>query len=209
MVGGLIGVAMLAAYVVYVVVLTPPVPDLQKAPAQEVVAYIANQRGLGTRPQIEQQRFLERWRDLLLQDAKKKEELRACFQSIDEDLRKEFSSEIFKHFKRSFLDDARAYASLPQAGRYAFLQERVGEYRQRAVFLKDVAVGFTKEFRGGEDDVREWVMQHTTAEERAMGEPYVEALKKIEVQIHRERRAADSAPASAAVSDPAQPPGSP
>ncbi|HVP09974.1 MAG TPA: hypothetical protein VMV94_02175 [Phycisphaerae bacterium] len=195
--GGLIGLAVLIAYVVYEFAMTPKPPDLQKSPPAEIVAYIANPRGLDKQPQVEQQRFLERWRDLLLQDTKKKDELTACFETLDDELRQAFSAEIFKHFKRNFLDDAKAYTKLAQEERYAFLQDRATEYRNRAMFLKDVAKGFGKQFKGTEDDLRAWIMEHTTAEERAIGEPYVEALKKIEEQAHKERHRSVSAPAAA------------
>jgi hypothetical protein len=197
-VGGLVGLTFLVAFVVYEFVLTPAAPDLQKSPPTDVVAYIANPRGLGRLPQIEQQRFLERWRDLIMQDARKKDELKVCFENMDDDLRQNFSAEIFKHFKRFFLDDAKAYARLSQDDRNVFLRDRAVEYRNRALFVKDVARGFGKQFKGTEDDLRGWIMEHTTAEERAVGEPYVEALKRAEEQVHKEkRRAPAGAPSTA------------
>jgi hypothetical protein len=195
--GGLIGLALLSAYVVYEYAMTPKTPDLQRSPAGDVVVFIANSRGLGKMPQVEQQRFLERWRDLVMQDAKKKEELKACFETLDESLRQEFSAELFKHIKRNFLDDAKAYARLQEGQRFAFLHDRIGQYRDRALFVKDVGRGFSKQFKGTEEDLRGWVMEHTTAEERAIGEPYVEALKRAEEQARKERQRAAASPESA------------
>jgi hypothetical protein len=197
MAGGLIGLALLIAYVGYQYAMTPSAPDLQKSPPAEVIAYIANSRGLDKLAQVEQQRFLERWRDMVMQDAKKKDELRACFETLDEDVRQSFSEGMFKHFKRNFLDDAKAYARLPQEERYAFLHDRIGQYRERAMFVKDVARGFSKQFKGTEEDLRGWVMEHTTAEERAIGEPYVEALKRAEELVRKEKRRAAPAATSA------------
>ena len=188
LVGGLIGLILLVAYVAYELAMTPSVPDLQKSPAKDVVAYIASPRGLDKQPQVEQQRFLERWRDLVTQDPKKKDELKACFESIDDELRQGFSAEIFKHFKRNFLDDARAYGRLAMDERNAFLRDRIGQYRDRALFVKDVARGFSKQFKGTEEDLRGWIMEHTTPEERTIGEPYVDALKKAEEQVRKENR---------------------
>jgi hypothetical protein len=196
MAGGLIGLALLIGYIAYEYVLTPSAPDLQKCTAAEVITYIGSPRGLAKLPQVQQQRFLERWRDLVTQDAKKKEELKACFEGMDEDARKDFSAELFKHIKRSFLDDAKGYARLAQEERYAFLRDRIDQYRERALFVKDVAAGFSRQFKGTEDDMRGWIMEHTTAEERAIGEPYVEALKRAEEQVHKEKRRAGAPAAS-------------
>ena len=194
--GGVIGLALLVGYVAYEYAMTPSTPDLQKSPAAAVIAYIASPRGLAKVPQVEQQRFLERWRDFIMQDSKKKEELKTCFETLDEDARQEFSAELFKHIKRSFLDDAKGYARLAQEERYAYLRDRIGQYRDRALFVKDVAAGFGRQFKGTEEDMRGWIMEHTTAEERAIGEPYVEALKKAEEQVHKEKKRAGAAAAS-------------
>jgi hypothetical protein len=187
-IGAVAGLALLLVYLGYEYGMTPMVPDVQKATAAEVVAYISDSRGLSRQPQVEQQRFLERWRDLIMSDAAKKEELRTCFEKMDDLLRKDFSAEMFKHFKRSFLDDAKMYAAMPRESKSAFLRDKATQYRDRAVFLKDVAVGFGKQFKGTEDDMREWIMENTTAEERALGEPYAEALKKADEQIRKEQR---------------------
>jgi hypothetical protein len=125
-----------------------------------------------------------------MKDAKRKKELKTSFETLDKNVRKDFSAELFKHIKRSFLDDARGYARLAQEERYAFLRDRIDQYSERALFVKDVAAGFSKQFKGTEEDLRGWIMEHTTAEERAIGEPYVEALKRAEEQVHQEKNRA-------------------
>jgi hypothetical protein len=200
-VGGLTGLALLIAYVAYEYAMTPAAPDIQKSPARDVITYIASPRGLSGLPQVEQQRFLERWRDVVTQDTRKKEELKACFENMDDQLRQDFSTEIFKHFKRNFLDDAKAFGRLPQQDRNAFLRDRIAQYRERALFVKDVARGFSRQFKGSEEDLRGWVMEHTSPEERSIGEPYVEALKKAEDQVRKETRK----PVAATTSSPASP----
>jgi hypothetical protein len=193
-IGGLAGLLLLAVYVVYEVLMTPAMPNLQTAAAQEVVSYIADRRGLTTLAQVEQQQFLQRWAEMLTQDAQKKEELRSFFEKIDDGLRKSFATEIFGNLKTAFLNDAKAYTTLPADGKFAYLRDKCGQYQQRAAFVKEVAVGFSRQFKGTEDDLREWLMEHTTAEERAVGEPYIEALKKVEEQLRKEQRTAGSAP---------------
>jgi len=194
-IGAIVGLILLLVYIGYEYGMTPMAPEVQKATAAEVVAYIADPRGLGRQPQVEQQRFLERWRDLIMKDAARKEELKTYFQGMDEALRKNFSAEMFRHFKQAFLDDAKMYAALPRESKSAFLREKTTQYDQRAVFLKDVAIGFSRQFTGTEDDVRAWIMENTTAEERAIGEPYADAIKKAADQMRKERRGAP--PASA------------
>lgn len=187
--GGVVGLTLLAAYVAYVMAETPSVPDLMTAPAAEVVAFVASERGLAKQPQIEQKRFLERWRDVVAQDAERKEDLRACFEGLDDAQRKAFSAELFRHLKRAFMDDAKCYLRLPQDDRFDFLRQRLDEYSRGTVFAKEVAIGFSKQFRGTEDDLRRWVMENTTPEERAIGEPYFQALEQVQEQISKTQRA--------------------
>ncbi|MFH1420282.1 MAG: hypothetical protein ABII12_18570 [Planctomycetota bacterium] len=186
--GGAVGVVLLIACVIYVVAGTPERPDLQTASASQIVAYIADDRGLAQLAQIEQQAFLEQWEKVVSENAAKKADLRACFENIGDDERKEFSDAMFKHIKRSFLLDAKRFHRLPADETFAFLRERTDTYRQRALFIKDVAVGFKKQFTGSEDDLRKWVMEHTTAEDRTIGEPYYQALERVKDQIAREQR---------------------
>ncbi len=199
-VGGVIGLTLLVAYVAYVIAETPAVPDLMTAPAAEVVAFVANERGLAKQPQIEQKRFLERWREVVTQDAKRKEELRVSFEGLDDAQRKAFSAELFQHLKRAFMDDAKCYLRMPQDDRFDFLKQRLDEYNRGTVFAKEVAIGFSKQFRGTEDDLRRWVMENTTPEERAIGEPYFQALEQVQEQIRKAERPVrpTSAPASRA-----------
>lgn len=193
--GGIGGLALLVAYFAYEFVMTPAPPDARTAPSAEVVAYIADARGLSKLSQIEEQRFLHQWRDLLLEDSAKKEELKECFVDLDDHRRRAFSEAIFKHFKRSFLDDARRFGQLSKEERYEYLHGRVAQYRQQAGFVKDVAVGFSKQFSGRQDDLQKWIMEHTSAEDRAIGEPYLEALKRVREQIRKQQPAAASSPA--------------
>jgi hypothetical protein len=197
--GGVVGLALLIAYVAYAVIQTPPVPDLDSAPPLDVVSYIANPRGLAKQPDIEQQRFLEQWEDVVMRDPQRKEALRACFEGIDDETRERFSDAFFDNVKRAFLEDAKRFNRLPVEERYAFLSERTGAYRERVLFLKDVAAGFKKQLPRTQDEGMQWLMKHTTAEERDVGTPYAEALKRIQEQLKKEGRAPEaqaSAPTS-------------
>jgi hypothetical protein len=195
LVGGIGGLALLTAYLAYEFAMTPARPDPRTAQAAEVVTYIADARGLPRLSQIEEQRFLQQWRDVLLQEPRNKEELKLCLADLGDQQRKSFSEAIFKHFKRAFLDDAGRYGQTPKDLKYEYLETKVAQYRQQAVFLKDVAMGFSKQFSGRQDDLQKWIMEHTSAEERAVGEPYLEALKRVREQIRKQQPAAASSPA--------------
>ncbi|MBN2563746.1 MAG: hypothetical protein JXQ75_22745 [Phycisphaerae bacterium] len=189
LIGGIAGLVLLFGYIGYNFAMTPPQPDLQTAKAAEVVAYIADERGLAKLPQINQQQFLIRWRDLVMREPQKKEELKECFLSLNDDQRKAFSDAVFKHVKRTFLDDAQQYRQTLKDTRHEFLRKKIAEYHEQAVFMKDVAVGFKKQVSGTQEDMQKWVMEHTSPEERALGEPYVDALKRVREQIKKEERA--------------------
>jgi hypothetical protein len=186
-IGGVIGLALLLGYIAYTFAMTPARPDLPKAQPTEVIAYISNERGLPKLTQIEQQKFLERWGDLLREDAKRREDLRACLENLTDDQRKAFSEAMFTHFKRAFLDDARQYAHLKPEQQYDFLKKRIVDGRQQLLLLKEVTAGIKNPFAGNQDEFQNWLLQHTTPEERTIGEPYYNALKHVRPQVDKER----------------------
>ncbi len=194
-IGGIAGLALLVGYFAYRSATTPPRPDLREAGAAEIVAYVSHERGLPKIPRIEGLQFFQEWRYVLAELPSKQEELRTCLADLPDDRRKAFSQAIFKHFKRTFLGDARQYQQTAQDQRFAFLEKKVAEYRDQATLVKDVASGFQRQFSGGQDDLQKWIMDHTTAEERALGEPYIDAIKRVREQVRKQQRPAASAPA--------------
>ena len=193
LIGGIAGAGILIGYVVYYFAMIPPTPDLKTAPPAEVVAYVGNERGLDRLPQIEQQNFMLRWRDVLLEDAGKKDALRACLETLPDEPRKAFSEAIFKHLKRAFLDDAKLFSQTPKEQQYAFLQKRIIEGREQILFIKDVTIGLKNTLPGSQDEFQKWLLEHTTPEERAWGEPYYNALKRVRVQVEKEERTSQPA----------------
>jgi hypothetical protein len=189
-IGGLLGLFIIAGYFVRDAAITPAKPDPRTAQAAEVVAYVSNERGLAKLAQIQQQEFLQQWRDALLQDVEKKSELKTCLGGLKDDERKAFTEAMFQHFKKAFLDDAKAFSKLAENERYAFLKARILEGRERVIFMKDVTAGLASSFTGSQDDLQKWVIEHTTTEERTIGEPYVNALKHASTTIDKDRRKA-------------------
>lgn len=194
-VGGLTGLIALTGWIGYVIAVTPEMPVISNATASEVVAYISDERGLGKLAEIEQARFLDRWKEHV-----KKEEnriqLRECLDRLDDTERKQFVESISRHLKRSFMEDAEAFARLSDpAGKHAFLRERIAEYHNRTLFIKDVAKAFRSEFRG-QEQIEAWILKHTTPKEQVVGERYVEALKRVDQQLKKEGRADEANPPS-------------
>lgn len=186
--GGIVGLTLLLGYVAYNFAMTPGRPDVQSAPPTAVVAYVSSERGLGGLPQIEQRRFLERWGELLRADAKRREALRACLENLTDEDRRAFTDAMFKHFKRTFLDDARQYGRLPKDQQYDFLKKRIIAGSEQVLLLKDVTTGLKSPFAGNQDEFQNWLMEHTTPEERAVGEPYFNALKRVRLQVEKQDR---------------------
>lgn len=185
-IGGAAGLLLLVGYIAYESVATPGRPDVRTAGAAEIVAYIANDRGLSKLAQIQQREFLQQWRDTLTQDAGKKDDLRACLETLDEDLRKAFTDSMFKHFKKTFLDDAKQFNQLAENQKYGFLKSRIIEGREQIVLLKGITAGLKGQYTGSQDDFQKWLIEHTTPEERALGEPFYNALKRIRPQVDKD-----------------------
>jgi len=62
------------------------------------------------------------------------------------------------------------------------------EGRDQALQFKDIALALKTSGGQRTDDIQQWVMENTTAEERVIGEPFVDALKRVREQIKKEER---------------------
>ncbi len=190
--GAAIGLILIVGWFGYDRAMTPTKPVIASAKAAEVVAYISDERGLAVLPQIEQEQFLEQWKDHVAQEGPKLQ-LKACFDELSDDQRKQFTDAFFRHAKRSFLNDARRYSQLATPEEKGeFLRDRLADYEKQALFTRDVAGSFRSDFGQRPDDIQKWTMEHTTAEERAIGEPYVDALKRVREQVRKEQRVAET-----------------
>ena len=131
MAGGIAGVVILVAYLGYTVAVTPSKPDFRDSPPQEIIAFVASERGLGGLTQVEQERFLNQWREVLLEDSEKMRAVKQALSELQSNERKTLVEAFFKHIKRGYLDDARRYKNLDQDKQYAFLAEKVREYLKK------------------------------------------------------------------------------
>lgn len=192
LIGGAVGLALAGGWFGYDMAMTPAQPVVSSAGSQEVVAYVINSRGLEKLTDIEQEQFLHRWTDHLSKSANK-DELKKTLADLSDGERKAFTDVIFKQLKRAFLDEARRFAALTtQAEKSEFCRKRVEEFAAQQTFMKDLAVVFKSDFPGP-DKFQEWVLTHTSPSERQLGEPYVEALKRVATQLKKEARAATTA----------------
>jgi len=202
MIGGLVGmVAVLGiiGYVAFGIFVTPGKPTLATASQKEVLSYITNSRGLGKLPRVEQEKFMLAWKQSLMADDAKKKDLKNCFDGMSDAERAEFTDAIFDHIRRSFVDDASIYARTPSNERYKFLRDKFKEYSGEALFVKDVGDSFKGAigFNWSTDEQQKWVIEHTTPQERAICEPYIQALQDMKIMIRKEEgRNAESQPAS-------------
>ncbi|HWL94956.1 MAG TPA: hypothetical protein VNT79_15660 [Phycisphaerae bacterium] len=192
LIGGIVGLGLVVAWFSYDNLMTPARPSVATAGASEVIAYVSNPRGLDRLMDIEQQQFLQQWKDGLTQEARKKE-LKDALASLSDEDRKAFTEVIFKHLKKNFMDEASQYARIQSpAEKSEFCRARVAEASKQSAFLKEIAIIFKSDF-GGPNEFQEWVLRHTTPGERQLGEPYVEALKRVSTQMKRESRATTTA----------------
>jgi len=193
-IGAGLGLAIILIFVGFEISMTPSAPILQKASASEVVAYVANDRGLAKLPDVQQKQFLEEWQKHLTDD-KAREELKTCLKGMGDEQRKGFTNAIARQYKKSFLEDARHFAQLrtPQE-KSEFCRKKLIEGRDQALQLKDIAVVLKTASGQRMDDVQQWVLENTSAEERAIGEPYVDALKRVREQVKKEERATAAKP---------------
>lgn len=195
-VGGVVGLILIVAWFGYDIAMTPARPEIARGNPAEVVAYIADARGLAKLSQIEQEQFLNQWKDYLLQPGHD-EELRQCLETLPDAERKTFAEAIFRQAKRAFVDDAKRYAqqTTPEE-KNKFIRDKLNQYASQAEFTKRVASGFKGNAPKSQDELQKWIIENTTAEERAVGEPYVEALKRVREMVKKEQRGAQAVTAS-------------
>lgn len=191
MVGILAGLAVLVGWVGYVALATPAMPDLQKASAADVVAYVSSPRGLAALPQIQQEQFLQRWREQLADEGARRK-LSEYLSNLPEDQRRPFGEAMFEHIKKVFLDDARRFSQLKAEEKNAFLRKKIVEYRDQVLAMKEVAAGFKGMIGSRPDDAQQYIVEHSTPKERALGEPYADALKRVREQVKKEERVSNA-----------------
>lgn len=186
-IGGAAGLLILAAWVSYVVLTTPDVPVIATAKAAEVLAFVADDRGLSELPQIEQEQFLKRWEAHAAQP-ENKDELLESFERLEDEQRKRITDVMLKHFKRALVADARRFDQLQTpAEKNTFCRRKVAELKTQSQFIKEVVTAFNPDY-GGRDEMNKWIIDHTSAEERELGAAFIAALDRVRKQMKKESR---------------------
>lgn len=187
------GLVLILGWFGYDVAMTPAKPDVATADASEIVAFISDERGLTRLPQIEQEQFLDLWKDRVARPGED-QALRECLEELSDEARKRFADAMVHQVKRSYIDDAQAYAKLTDPmEKDRFLRERIAEYSSQGAFAKKVASSFKGSAPRNQDELNRLILEKTTPEERAIGEPYYDDLKRMREQIRKEERARASA----------------
>ncbi|HUN82091.1 MAG TPA: hypothetical protein VMV81_11360 [Phycisphaerae bacterium] len=196
LIGGIIaGVLLIGGFVAYQVVATPPTPIVQKAAPAEMVEFVANKRGLAKLADIQQKQFFEDWKRKL-EDKQARDDLKAYLKNLDDERREAFVNALAGHFKKNFIDDARKFAQLRTPGeKNEFVRAKLIEGRDQAIQFKDIAISLKTGGGRRTDDIQQWIMDNTTAEERAIGEPFVDAMKRVREQMKKEERGTTTASA--------------
>ncbi len=186
-IGGVVGLMILGVWVSYVALTTPDVPVIETATAEDVLAFIADERGLSALPQIEQEQFLKRWEAHATRPENKKA-LIASFENLEDDHRKRITDVTLKHLKRAFVADARRFAGLQTPSeKNTFCRRRVTELKAQSQFIKEIVAAFNPDF-GGREAMIKWIMDHTSAEERELGIAFRAALDRVLKQMEKESR---------------------
>ena len=170
--------------------LAPVKPNLRTASAAELVAYVADPRGLARLSRFEQGEFLKTWKETTLPDEKRRIDLAESLEALSAEEKKSFVKKMTTHFKRAFLNDAERYGQLRGTDEaFAFIRERHKQFNSDALFFREFAAAFQDQFDTRPDKIQEMILRNTTPEERAIGEPYHAALVRMREQIRKERRA--------------------
>lgn len=191
MLGGLVGlVAVLGilGYFGFHIAMTPVKPAIPTASAAEIVDFVSNSRGLRNLSRVEQQKFLDAWRESLTSNEVKRTELKKHFDGLSDADRQEFTDSVFEPMKRSFVEDAKVYRVTPPASKYQFLRAKAEEYWGHGMLIKDVGTAFKSTFNMGPDEFQKWIIDHVTPEERAVAEPFYHDLQDLAEQKKKEQK---------------------
>jgi len=194
LVGVGVGVALIAAYFGYEFAMTPERPAIASAPQAQIVAYIINPRGMEKLANIEQQQFLDDWRDRLAESPSERESLKSALTALSSDSRKAFIERMLGQFRGIVIADAKQFDQMGTAERNKFVFKKAAEFEGHESFVRDLAAIFGKEGMS-QDKLREWIFENTTPQDRDICIPYIEAMQRVIEQRRKERtRAATAQP---------------
>ena len=77
--------------------LAPPRPNVRTASASELVAYVADPRGLSRLSRFEQEEFLKTWKETTLPDEKRRIDLADSLEALSSENKKAFVKKMTTH----------------------------------------------------------------------------------------------------------------
>lgn len=194
--GVAVGVVLIGGYVTFDWMMTPTMPNVQAATASEVVGYVTNPRGLITLTDIERRRFLDNWNQHIQSDDAARTEMATHLKSLNDGDRKVFVNSMFTQLKDIMVSDAKRFKHLPANEQNDFLFKKTEEFAKQKDFLYELATILQDEIPG-QNQLRDWIFQHTTPEEREIIEPYFTALQRAMESRKRMEKHRDEAAAAA------------
>jgi len=193
LIGACLGAVIAVAYVGYVAydrAATPAKPNLQSASVGEVVAFVANERGLARLPKYEQDQFLVAWKTRYSQDENQRA-LKKYLEGAPEQDRAAVRDVLYRIARRQFFEDARDYTKLKNENGnvYGFLAGKLAAAAAETAWVKGNGDP-TKDLSGvmaaglprNPEDLTKLIVSDTTPEERVLGEQYLNALKNVREQ---------------------------
>lgn len=178
----------LGGYWLYDTLTAPPVPDVKVASAKEIAAFMGHPRGLIRMSRGEQLAFLaDFWPRFNTPETKKQfSDLMAEMAPSEIGRMQEV---IFELAKAQITDDAEQYNRLPEDERLAFIRSRIDKYDAfRANFRGKSSHDMKQGLPVDPDEWSKSVMTRTTAADRALCQPYIEALQNEIERQHKEGR---------------------
>ena len=182
------------AYVLYDLLISPPVPDLTVAEAPEVAAFMAHARGFVRLPAAERRRFfgdmMERYRD-----PSRRRELVAHLDTLSTQERLQLREAVFVVVQDEFFGDLERFRQTPESRRDEFVDESLVRLLGFVVELKgagrdtDLTRGMGQGLPMTPNDINTFVAGRTSAGDLARAQPFVEAIERRIDQLSRSSRA--------------------
>lgn len=167
---------------------SPAAPDVATAEPAVIVEFMGHPKGLARMSRGEQVAFLGSiWPRFTSDDGK--EAFATAFAELPPSAMNRIQECVFDLAKAKILEDAEKYNSLPEEKRQEFIRAQINGYDKfRSNFRGDTVDAMKSGLPMDPDEWSKSLMTRTTAAERALAQPFVEALQnEIEAQSHTGR----------------------
>jgi hypothetical protein len=181
-------------YVLYDLLVSPPVPDVTVAEAPEVAAFMAHTHGFVRLPAPERRRFfgemMKRYRD-----PSRRRELVAHLDTLSTQEKLQLREAVFVVVQDDFFEDLERFNQTPESRRDEFVNESLVRLLGFVAELKgfgrdtDLTRGMGEGLPTTPNDINKFVVGRTRASDRARAQPFVEAIERRIEELSRSGRA--------------------